>query len=130
MIDRFRPDLILVSAGYDAHWRDPIGGVMLDVIAFAVFTRYLQDLAQTYCNGRLVFALEGGYDGDALGYSVAATLGLLLGEKEVFDPIGPPESPGFVWNDEAVIEELRKIQHLHGYRRRPPLPGPTPDEEE
>ena len=125
--DRFRPDLILLSAGYDTHWRDPMAGVLLDVMGQAVLTRYVQDLANRFCGDKLVVALEGGYDPAALAEGVAASLEILLGEPEIIDTIGPPDSPGFRWNAEAVTEQLRQVQELGGFRRRPRLPGPAPE---
>ena len=126
--DRFKPDLVIYSAGYDTHWRDPLAGVLLDVMGQAVLTRHVQAIADRYCGGKLVVSLEGGYDTEALAQGVAATVTLLLGESEIIDPIGPPESPGFRWNEDAVTEQLREIQELGGFRRRPRLPGPSPEE--
>ncbi len=126
--DRFKPDLILLSAGYDTHWRDPLADVLLDVPGQTILTHYVRDLAKTYCGGKLVIALEGGYDLDALAQGVGATLGLLLGERNLIDTLGPPESPGFRWNADAVIEQLRRVQQLGGFRRRPRMPGPSPFE--
>src|SRR5947209_11253457 len=60
--DRFAPQLILVSAGFDAHWKDPLGGMNLSTAAFAKLTQIIIDLAKFLCNGRLVMVQEGGYD--------------------------------------------------------------------
>src|SRR6266851_6748215 len=53
--DRFDPQLMLVSAGFDAHWKDPLGGMYLSTAGFAKLTGIIIELAQTLCNGRLVF---------------------------------------------------------------------------
>lgn len=67
-----RPDLILVSAGFDAHRDDPLGGLNLDVEDFRWISGLIVDLAHRLCGGRVVSALEGGYDLQALAASAAA----------------------------------------------------------
>lgn len=71
-VDAFKPELILVSAGFDAHKDDPLGSLELDENDFAWITRELLALARIHCERRLVSVLEGGYDLDALASSVAA----------------------------------------------------------
>ena len=71
---RFRPDLILVSAGYDAHYRDPLAQMAVTTGGFAMLTGLVADLADELCAGRLAFVLEGGYDLDALSSGLVATL--------------------------------------------------------
>jgi acetoin utilization deacetylase AcuC-like enzyme len=126
--DRFRPDLILLSAGYDTHWRDPLAQVRLDVSGQTLLTHYVNEWAKAYCGGRLVAVLEGGYDHEATANAVAASLALLLGVAESPDTIGPPPPIKYRWNSEAVVGELRRIQELIGYRRKPRPAGPAPDE--
>ncbi len=70
----FSPDIILVSAGFDTHHEDPVGGMVMTADGYAALTRSLMNLAQTCCNGRLVFTLEGGYNRAALAASVKAVL--------------------------------------------------------
>mgnify|MGYP001814452219 CR=1 FL=1 len=70
----FRPELILVSAGFDTHRKDPIGGMRMTANGFAALTRSLMELAETCCHGRLVMTLEGGYHLEALKQSVKAVL--------------------------------------------------------
>ena len=74
----FRPELILVSAGFDAHRADPLADLRLETEDFAWATERLCDLAGTHCGGRLVSCLEGGYDLDALAESVAAHVDVLI----------------------------------------------------
>jgi acetoin utilization deacetylase AcuC-like enzyme len=76
--DRCRPELVLVSAGFDAHARDLIGSLGLDVEDFAELTRQVRDVARVHAGGRLVSCLEGGYDLEALAESVEAHLTELL----------------------------------------------------
>jgi acetoin utilization deacetylase AcuC-like enzyme len=105
---RFQPEIILASAGYDAHWADPLADLMLSVAAFWEITHKLILLADELCSGRLVYVLEGGYNLEALGHSVAASFAAMLGQP-YDDPLGPatlPESPlGF---------HLERIARLHG----------------
>ncbi|HEY2528336.1 MAG TPA: histone deacetylase family protein [Xanthobacteraceae bacterium] len=68
----FRPELIVISAGFDAHMRDPLANINLDEEDFAWVTQKLMEVADQYSDGRIVSLLEGGYDLEALGNSVAA----------------------------------------------------------
>lgn len=70
----FKPELILVSAGYDSHRDDPLGALALDAAGYARLTEILMKLAAETCHNRLVFCLEGGYNLQALSDSVIATL--------------------------------------------------------
>jgi acetoin utilization deacetylase AcuC-like enzyme len=72
-VDAFAPDLILVSAGFDAHRRDPVGGGQsVEEADFAWATRAIASVANTHAKGRVVSSLEGGYDLEALGRSALA----------------------------------------------------------
>ena len=77
-IDAFRPQLLLVSAGFDAHRRDPLAQLRLEAEDYAWITRELVRLANRHCAGRIVSSLEGGYDLEALRESVVAHVGELL----------------------------------------------------
>ena len=70
----FRPELIMVSAGFDAHAEDPLAGTLVTEEGFAKMTEMVMDLADTCCDGRLVSVLEGGYDLSALARSVESHL--------------------------------------------------------
>ncbi len=107
---RFRPGLILVSAGYDAHWRDPLAGLQATVSGLARLVAILKDLATECCRGRLVLALEGGYDLQALQYSVLSSLAVLAGE-EVEDPLGPAPAP-----EPDVAPIVDTVRTLHGLK--------------
>jgi acetoin utilization deacetylase AcuC-like enzyme len=73
-LDRFRPDVILISAGFDAHRSDPLAGMSLTEEGYAGMTAVVRDAAQAHGRGRLVSLLEGGYDLQALAASVEAHL--------------------------------------------------------
>ena len=75
----FRPDLIVISAGFDAHWRDPLADINLREADFAWATSRLMEIAERRCGGRIVSVLEGGYDLQALTLSTAAHVGALMG---------------------------------------------------
>lgn len=77
-IDNFAPDLIIVSAGFDAHYRDPLGGLNLQAEDFDWITGKLMDLAQKHCQNRLISLLEGGYDLEGLAESAASHVERLL----------------------------------------------------
>jgi len=81
-VERFRPDLILVSAGFDAHAADPLGGMGMTDAGFARLATIVAGWSDALCGGRLVAVLEGGYDPDALGRSVVSTLAVLDGGGE------------------------------------------------
>ncbi len=76
--DKIKPQLVLVSAGFDAHALDPIGSLGLEVEDFVWLTRQVLEVARTHCGGRLVSCLEGGYNLDVLAESVQAHLEELL----------------------------------------------------
>jgi acetoin utilization deacetylase AcuC-like enzyme len=76
-VEAFKPELLLISAGFDAHADDPLAGMMLHEDDFAWITGKLCDLADKHCSGRVVSALEGGYDLEALGRSARAHVDIL-----------------------------------------------------
>lgn len=69
---KFKPDLIIVSAGFDSHRGDPLGQLLLEDEDFITMTRTLKQWAHQACNGRLVSCLEGGYNLNTLGETVRA----------------------------------------------------------
>jgi acetoin utilization deacetylase AcuC-like enzyme len=70
LADHFRPELILISAGFDSHKDDPVGSLGLESEDFATLTDTVMDLATTHCDGRIVSLLEGGYNPTALAESI------------------------------------------------------------
>jgi acetoin utilization deacetylase AcuC-like enzyme len=78
-IDAFRPDLIVISAGFDAHRLDPLGGLSLVEEDFAWATTRLMEIAERHAKGRIVSVLEGGYDLIGLASSAAAHVDALMG---------------------------------------------------
>jgi acetoin utilization deacetylase AcuC-like enzyme len=91
---RFEPEILFVSAGYDAHWMDPLSGTHMTVAGFAGIVRELLSWADACCPNRLVALLEGGYHADALAHAVGATLQLLQDPNaSIVDPFGPGPDP-------------------------------------
>jgi acetoin utilization deacetylase AcuC-like enzyme len=106
-VREFAPDLILASAGYDAHWADPLAWMLLSLSGYRQIAESLVQLARELCDGRLVLTLEGGYELAVLAYGVDATFRAMLGLPFV-DPLGPAEEPET--NVEAL---LARIAHWH-----------------
>jgi acetoin utilization deacetylase AcuC-like enzyme len=77
MLLAWRPQMLLVSAGFDAHARDPLGGMEVSTAGFAAMAERACAVADEVCGGKIVLALEGGYDLDALAESVAAVVSVL-----------------------------------------------------
>jgi acetoin utilization deacetylase AcuC-like enzyme len=77
-VEDFRPDLIIISAGFDAHWRDPLANLNLVEADYAWATQKLMEIADRHARGRVVSVLEGGYDLEGLSKSVAAHVTALM----------------------------------------------------
>lgn len=107
---RFQPELILVSAGFDAHWSDPLGTEILSAEGYARLTRILYDAAAELCDGQLVLTLEGGYNLEALGACVVAACEVLLGRRP------RPDAVGAVTARETDIDSL-----IAAFKQRHPL---------
>ncbi len=109
LLDRFQPELILISAGFDAHERDPLGSMLLSAEAFGAMTRRLVAVAERHGTGAVVAVLEGGYSLHGLELGIRATAsGLLLGG----------EAPGGAHTIvDSAVEALadRAAQALHDH---------------
>jgi acetoin utilization deacetylase AcuC-like enzyme len=81
VLERFAPELVIVSAGFDAHASDPLGGCRMTAAGFANLTRLIDGVARRAAAGRTVYVTEGGYDLEALAASLDAVLGVLA-ERE------------------------------------------------
>ena len=73
-IDKFKPDVILISTGFDAHKRDPLASVNLESEDYYTLTKSIVEIANLHCDGRVISFLEGGYDLLALSESTKAHL--------------------------------------------------------
>ena len=85
---RYQPQLLLVSAGFDAHWRDPLAEINVSLGGFGRMVRGLCELSDELCGGKLDAVLEGGYDLKALSYGALNTFRLLQGNDQIQDPLG------------------------------------------
>jgi acetoin utilization deacetylase AcuC-like enzyme len=104
---KFRPEWVLVSAGFDPHQRDPLGGMEVSEQGFGTMARMLIAIANKFADGRIAFLLEGGYDLTALRNSVVAVLAAL----QKSDPSGPGERLHLA---ESRIEPIvRRVLQVH-----------------
>ena len=110
LAERYRPQLILVSAGYDAHWSDPLAAENLTIAGYGALSRTLVEMAHTLCDGRIVFTLEGGYNLPALAHGVVATFHALLGNVDNPDPLGA--SPRANVDVDDYVEQLLGLHRL------------------
>jgi acetoin utilization deacetylase AcuC-like enzyme len=102
-----RPDLIIVSAGYDAHRLDPLGGMLVTAAGFAALMAEVGELAATLCGGRVALVLEGGYSLEGLSESVVATIGVLEGEAAPLPRAEPPHP-----NITRLTDQVRALHRL------------------
>jgi acetoin utilization deacetylase AcuC-like enzyme len=106
-LERFQPQLLLLSAGYDAHSGDPLAGMAVSTEGYRGIVTRLRQAAEAVCAGRIVAALEGGYDLDDLAASVEASIEALLEPAPSFTP-AQPASEQF----EAYLDQLRALHRL------------------
>ena len=81
VLEQFSPELLIVSAGFDAHMRDPLAGMRLSTAAFGAMTADLRRVAERCCRGGVVLMTEGGYDLAALTESIQAAITALTVEE-------------------------------------------------
>jgi acetoin utilization deacetylase AcuC-like enzyme len=111
VVRRYRPQLVLVSCGFDAHYADPIADMALSVDGYGELATRLRSLAEELCDGRIVVALEGGYDLDAVAWGARRVIEVLLGEEPAPDPLGPSPSARAPQID-GLLSDVRRIQGL------------------
>ena len=107
LLSRFQPDLLLVSLGFDAHWKDPLANLLVSARGYGEAVGSLRAWAQANCQGRIALVLEGGYDLEAAGACAIAAVQALVGEK-ISDDLGPArerESDDWV----PVLETVKEI---------------------
>ncbi|KAK1311237.1 Histone deacetylase 14 [Acorus calamus] len=110
--ERFKPDIILVSAGYDAHVLDPLAGLQFTTGTYYMLASNIRQLAKDLCGGRCVFFLEGGYNLQSLSYSVADTFCALLGEPSIASQF---DDPSILYEEPLTKakQAIQKVRHLH-----------------
>ena len=104
----FHPQIILVSAGFDAHWQDPLARANVSLQGFFAMCQMLVDLADELCEGTILFVLEGGYYLQALRYGLLNTVKTLLGRDDMADPLGPAPQ-----GEVPVTNLLRTVRERH-----------------
>ncbi|MFQ5916264.1 MAG: histone deacetylase [Candidatus Binatia bacterium] len=106
--DKYKPEWVLVSAGFDPHRQDPLGGMRVTEKGFGVMASLLLDLAQKHSSGKIAFLLEGGYDLEALRNSVAVVLEKMKGEGR-----SEPAVQGDRQRVDPLIREILKVQEKY-----------------
>jgi acetoin utilization deacetylase AcuC-like enzyme len=101
---------MIVSAGFDAHWDDPLANMKLSLEGYNHLTRDLIAMAKELCGGKIVFVLEGGYNLTALSHGVLNVAYALLGDSHLVDPLG--SAKGAETDISAQIEQIIKIHKL------------------
>ncbi len=105
VLHQFEPDIVLVSAGFDAHERDPLGGGRLTTPSFGAMTAALRGVAERCCEGRLVLVTEGGYDLRALGDCLRAVIDVLA--EEATPDVRWPEAPVASSRGRAAVTQTK-----------------------
>jgi acetoin utilization deacetylase AcuC-like enzyme len=112
-VRRYAPDFVLVSLGFDAFWADPLASLRLSIGgAYVPLVRSARDMAKELSAGRLVVALEGGYDLDALAHGTDAACRVLLGEEPEPDPLGPPPDQLSLAEVEPLLVAIQELHAL------------------
>ena len=118
-ITAFKPDLVLVSAGFDAFEHDPLAGMRVTFAGFAAMARRLRGVADKVANGRIIAVLEGGYDLDGLAGGMTQVLTALLAQRaDRPEPIAPLPVAG---SARAAIDATLAAHAASGH----PIPEPT-----
>jgi acetoin utilization deacetylase AcuC-like enzyme len=109
LANRFAPDFVLVSAGFDAHWLDPLANLQLTTRGYYRLARSLVEIARSRCEGNVLFVLEGGYDPAVVREGVLASLAAMCDRPVPLDRLGPAPVP-----PADVAHALRAASVLHG----------------
>lgn len=103
--DIYRPEMVLVSAGFDAYYNDPLGGMTVTEGGYTMMTRMLLEIAKKHSKGRALFALEGGYDLSGLASSVKAVITEMKGDPAY--SYGKKKGPSG-----ETIQTVKRLKHL------------------
>lgn len=110
LVEQHQPGMLLISAGFDAHWQDPLTNLGLSTRGFFKLAHSLVELAEIHCNGKIVFILEGGYQPMKVSSGVDACLRALTGEEpdDSSDPSPYPEPD--------ISERVSQLRFLHNLK--------------
>jgi acetoin utilization deacetylase AcuC-like enzyme len=107
LLDRFAPEMLLISFGFDTHWRDPIGSLLLSAMEYGHLIASLANWADEHCEGRIILVLEGGYDLAAASACATAVTAALLG-LTWSDPIGrAPYDENLGW--QQMVAQAKRL---------------------
>lgn len=106
MVEAFRPQMLFISAGFDAHWNDPITSLGLSTRGYYSMSKKLVEIAEEVCDGRIVFVLEGGYDPRNVANGAAAVFDALSGSQLSMD--ANDQSPYADVDHGSRIQEILK----------------------
>ena len=109
MVKSFKPQMLLVSAGFDAHWNDPITSLGLSTRGFYEVSKKLVGLADEFCGGKIVFVLEGGYDPENVANGVVSVFDALTGR-----PLGNEAGDRSPYKEPDFESRLNEIKKRHG----------------
>ncbi|MBN1992808.1 MAG: histone deacetylase [Anaerolineae bacterium] len=108
MLRHFKPELILVSIGFDCHWKDPLANIELSLGGYYWLCQNLVNLADELCQGRIVFTLEGGYDLEVLAPGVGNVFRTLLKNSDYNDGLGAS-----MWAEADVSKLIAQLKQIH-----------------
>jgi acetoin utilization deacetylase AcuC-like enzyme len=112
-VRRYQPDFVLVSLGFDAFWDDPLASLRLSIGgAYTPLIQSALNLAVQLCGRRVVVALEGGYNLDALAHGGEMVCRLLMGDVPPPDPLGPPPSQLRLAEVQPLLTAIRQLHGL------------------
>jgi acetoin utilization deacetylase AcuC-like enzyme len=111
IMDRFSPEMILVSYGFDPHWRDPLGNLQLTARGYGMLVESLTSWADENCHGKISLFLEGGYDLEAARDCSLAVVAALLRENppERSDEPGAPSQYGESSTFLSIVEQAKQL---------------------
>jgi acetoin utilization deacetylase AcuC-like enzyme len=109
-VEAFKPEMIFVSAGFDAHWSDPLTSLGLSSAGFFHISKRLVEMAAEHCSGKIVFVLEGGYDPTNVANGVGAVFAALAGTSTEFDAGDPCPR-----REPDVMFRLEEVRKWHGF---------------
>ena len=115
VVKLFKPEIIFVSAGFDAHYADPLGGMELSEKGYEELTRIVKNLSDEICNGRLIFVLEGGYNLKALSNSVLSVFKVLANlSLEIEDIFNVPEEKNASYAERRIYDVQQILKNYLG----------------
>jgi acetoin utilization deacetylase AcuC-like enzyme len=114
MFESFRPQMLIVSAGFDSHWNDPITDLGLSAAGFYQIAKWLVEMASEFCQGKAVFVLEGGYDPRNVLNGTEGVFAALLGSKDV--PVEITQDERSPYKEPDIEARLDEIRQWHDFR--------------